>query len=263
MFIHKVILSALITIGFTLSLQNCANGHKNVKRSSSNASVSDIDSADGLPASACKASSLRLQKSPRSNKDFFLAEQGYQIIEGNSLTVISDNETKTLCDVLLETKKKTAIFQFASIKEPDKVISINELFNQDIMQDVAHIIVFVDLPSKLSTKKVDSFLEEFVPEGIPARDDKENLWRMFAKNSATPSFPTIVVMNKNMQSYISNEPITDLDKAISIVEDLIAQVQDDVNESDIPKPDIEDDVKVLDGWDRISFRGNSEFKIKP
>lgn len=236
----------------------CAGQKKRIR--SSNIPEGELNGADALPQKPCKTNS--------STEGLFLAAQGFQSIAGNDLTVIQDKKTKTLCDILLESKKKAGAFQFVGIKNEaskEEALSISSLIQDEGFDaDFAHITIFTDTPSKLTSKKVTAFLEENAPGAIAARDNNEALWKEFTKDPNSPTYPTIVLMNLNTQGYVFNEPIQDTKRAVEIAEELLSQVViDEIEDAPTPTPEGEDDQKVLFGWDGLSFKGNKVFDVVP
>lgn len=191
-------------MAFGLALTGCASqASKNTGDKQQGAEDDPLTRKDGEDvekAEGCAAGGSGL----------WLARAGSQPFKGDTVTVYTDRSKKkvTLCEALLKTRKKVAIFQFAGVEciscqDESKELQ-EKIKSSPYGKDIAHIVILTDFFKDYKDEQFKGFLDEYAP-GDPAYYDEAALWKSLSKNPAAPDRATIFAMDVNMNGYLLNE----------------------------------------------------------
>lgn len=139
-----------------------------------------------------------------------LYDQGKDKIEGDELAVYTgrSKDTKSLCEVLEESGKKVAIFQFAGVfciscqQEAQELR--RELEASRYGDDIAHVVVMTDFFSDFADDVFQGFMRKFAPDSISVYDEAK-LWKYFSQDPSEPNRATIMAMDLDMNAVILNQ----------------------------------------------------------
>lgn len=135
--------------------------------------------------------------------------EGKYDIDGNNLSLFKGRSKSkmTLCEVLKQTGKKAAIFQFAGwycTSCMNEAKALQKFVSSSNGKDVAHILVFTDLFEDSRDEDFKDFIDSYAPKATVMYDESK-LWKYYSKDPANPSRATIMTMNLNAEGQILNE----------------------------------------------------------
>lgn len=135
--------------------------------------------------------------------------EGKYNIDGNDLSLFKGRSKSkmTLCEVLKQTGKKAAIFQFAGwscISCMDEAKALQKFVTSPDGKDVAHVLVFTDLFEDSRDEDFKDFVTKYAGDATVMYDESK-LWKYYSKDPSEPSRATIMTMNLNAQGQIVNE----------------------------------------------------------
>lgn len=136
-------------------------------------------------------------------------KEGPLDIDGNDLSLFTgrDKKKKTLCEVLVGTGKKAAIFQFAGvtcISCMEEAKEIKAFLKTSAGKDIAHVLVFTDLFSDVTDAEFQAFVDKHASHATVAYDEAK-LWKFWSKDPSQPNRATIAAMNLNAEGHVMNE----------------------------------------------------------
>ncbi len=154
-------------------------------------------------------------------------------IEGTELKVTKDSKQMTLCEVLEETGRSTAIFQLVDpscetcVKAAENV-SI-KLAESIYRLSIAHIIVMTSDAESAKLTEVSTFVETNLKDTIIVQDVESQLWSRLSADEKKTSIPTLASMNLNLQAEIINQENATYLDIIDEAEKLVIELNSEEN----------------------------------
>lgn len=176
------------------------------------------DSGEAMPVKQKKKTSKKKpvetdessQTACESGSWFDLYDQGKETIAGDELAVFTgrSKSTKSLCEVLEESGKTVAIFQFAGVfciscQQEARQLR-DELASSPYGKNIAHVVVLTDFFADFADDAFSGFMSRFAPNSIAVYDEAK-LWKYFSQDPSQPNRATIMAMDLDMNAVIYNE----------------------------------------------------------
>jgi len=125
--------------------------------------------------------------------------------------VVSDSSGDrliNLCQVLKESGKKAAVFQFAGVtcvtcRDESKEFEAR-IQRGNLEDDVLHVIVFTDRRREQSDEAFNSFMRQYAPKSLRLHDDDGLLWKAVNRNSKIPDRGVVAALGMNGKDAFSD-----------------------------------------------------------
>lgn len=158
-------------------------------------------------------------------------KEGALDIDGNKISLFTgrDKSKKTLCEILADTGKKSAIYQFAGVTCTscmEEAVKIKEFLATSKGKDVAHILVFTDLFADVIDEDFQNFVDKYASHATIVYDEAK-LWKYWSKDPSKPNRATIMAMNLNAEGHVMNEggEVAPVEKISEIAAELASKIK--------------------------------------
>jgi hypothetical protein len=171
----------------------------------------DTGTNTGTAAQGNSCSGAAVATTATTGQGLALFQGGAFKIDGKQAMVFKDRSKVplSLCQALLSTGKKAAVFQFAGadcIECRDESVQLRQrLAASPVAADVIHILVFTDILAEYPDSAFETFRQAYAPTS-PVFYDESVLWKAFSEDPALPNRATILAMNLNQDAVIYNRP---------------------------------------------------------
>ena len=113
-----------------------------------------------------------------------------------------------LCQVLKESGKKAAVFQFAGVtcvtcRAESKEFE-NSIRKANLEDDVLHVIVFTDRQREYDEQSFREFMQQYAPKSLRLHDDDGLLWKALNRNSVVPDRGVVAGLGMNGKDAFSD-----------------------------------------------------------
>jgi hypothetical protein len=186
----KIQVLAMVTLFW-----GCASG--TAKQNSQTGQENEARDSTKIVSSSCE------QTADDSMKSRGLIDSGLRNKPVGSWIVsdASGGRLLNLCQVLKESGKKAAVFQFAGVTcvtctQESKEFEAH-IKKGDLEDDVLHVIVFTDRRREYNEQNFNDFMRQYAPNGLRLYDDDGLLWKALNRNTTIPDRGVVAALGMN------------------------------------------------------------------